>query len=255
MCGCDSIISLLCLGLPAIAYAVVFGFLPRNATDLQSALTACMGGPFSQFGKCMLGGNSTGGPSGSALTVGRTWFIIVLLALAGLLLAIAVLVVKCVLCCCAACCPCICCCFDYLFGIAIGLAIPTVVDAGLYLFCALKLGNAGSNSSTFLQALCTYGGYGALSLGSAWLLSLVLVLFLGNKSCGMRALILILGSIVAFTVITVLVATNAMRIRYPTAPEMITVTEKLYGMFLGALDVVAYLGAFFIAKPCFCCGK
>lgn len=249
MCGCDSIISLLCLGVPAIAYAVVFGFLPRNATKLQNALTKCLGGSPKDFGNCMIKENE----------VSKTWFIIVLLALVAILLAIAVLIIKCVLCCCAACCPCICCCFDYLFGIAIGLAIPTVVDAGLYLFCAIKIGSmvqgSGQTPSRFLMILCTYSGYGALSLGSAWLLSLILVFFLGNKGCGLRSLILILGSIVAFTVITVLVVTNSMLLRDSSAPKLDSFQKKLPGLFLGALEVVAYLGAFFIAKPCFCCGK
>ncbi|EFO63760.1 Hypothetical protein GLP15_3847 [Giardia lamblia P15] len=249
------------MGLAAIAYGAVFGFLPRSA-DTVKTMVDCVAKTPKNFISCVKGNGGSNGVK-NPLLINILFIVMVTFGCVFLVLAIVFIILNC--CCCHGSS-----CLAILENIMLGLALPALLDGVCYLGSVLLLNiNAIKSNELAKNALNiagTYSGYVGVSLAAAWLLTCLIgpVMTRNNSTC-LKIVCMIVGLAVAAGVYCAVVLVDPKKV--PNLNNSTTngtttptgIKERLYPALIIAAFVAADYVLMFLLCTCItsggCCGK
>lgn len=253
------------MGLAAIAYGAVFGFLPRSADTVKNMVECAAKNP-KGFIDCVKG-NGNGGSGGTnsvknPLLINILFIVMVTFGCVFLVLAIVFIILNC--CCCHGSS-----CLAILENIMLGLALPALLDGVCYIgsVLLLKIGAISNNNlaKNALNIAGTYSGYVGVSLAAAWLITCLIgpVMTRNNSTC-LKIVCMVIGLAVAAGVYCAVVLVDPKKVpnlntgtTNGTTPTGIK--ERLYPALIVAAFVAADYVLMFFLCTCItsggCCRK
>ncbi|TNJ26955.1 Transmembrane domain-containing protein [Giardia muris] len=256
MCGsCGDILDVLLVTIPCVAYAVLFGFIPRKPWIVGSALEAATTSNTKFLEYC--------NPPGIKCDINypAVWILIILIAVIATAFAIVMLILRWCACCCS-CCGCGCCgccdclgdCCQALFKIAMGVSCPAFTDGLIYIISAVLLESSSViNNHWVADAFGSYSGLGAVSVASGWIIVFILTISIRPSTCAMRTVVLTCGAVACFIIITSIVAANP-RGDYHSGGIDLHSGRRAIGLAVGLVETIDFMLMFGSVMPCWCCG-
>ena len=265
-CCHDTARLIFAMGLAAIAYGAVFGFLPRSA-DTVKTMVECVAQNPKNFVTCVKGNGTTSGTSNTVknpLLINILFIVMVTFGCVFLVLAIVFIILSC--CCCRGSS-----CLAILENIMLGLALPALLDGVCYVgsvlllqIGAIKNNNLAQNA---LNIAGTYSGYVGVSLAAGWLITCLIgpVMTRNNSTC-LKIICMVIGLAAAGGVYCAVVLVDPKKVpnlsnsTNGTGTSTLTTTkDRLYPALIVAAFVVAdYVLMFFmctcVTSGC-CCGR
>lgn len=276
---CHSIARLIfAMGLAAIAYGAVFGFLPRDAKVVKTMFECVTGtvksisggitgkkfGKFPKledFVKCVKGENPSSSDSSTSTTTvtaadtNKNAFLInilffVMVAFATIFLVLAIIFIILSFCCCCAGSPCI----ATIENIMLGLALPALLDVVCYVGASILLEkNVFKDNKIAEDALNiagAYSGYIGVSLAAGWLITcLIGPVMTRNNSICMKMICMIIGLAAACGVYCAVVLADPKKVPKidNNAATTTTTKDRLYPALIVAGAVgIDYVIMFFM---------
>lgn len=261
-CCHDTARLIFAMGLAAIAYGAVFGFLPRSA-DTVKTMVECVAKTPKNFVDCVKGTNGNSNNVKNPLLINILFIVMVTFGCVFLVLAIVFIVLSC--CCCRGSS-----CLAILENIMLGLALPALLDGVCYVGSVLLLQIGAISNNTLaknaLNIAGTYSGYVGVSLAAGWLITCLIgpVMTRNNSTC-LKIICMVIGLVVAGGVYCAVVLVDPKKVpnlsnsTNNTSNTLTTTKERLYPALIIAAFVVAdYVLMFFmctcVTSGC-CCGR
>lgn len=233
------IIELLCFGVPSIIVAAALGFIKRSPAEV----TLFIGCTSKQSIKTCWE-SVTGNKAGLIM-----FLLVSALFFASCAAGIIFLVLNLISC---RRIPCI----GYTGRVMMGVFFTMAADWVVSFTCAFLLGTnkfkPGTEAYTYTYMLSAYCGLNMVSLGAAWLVTVIMgSLLIPHSVCCGKCIVHLVGDAVAFIVIAVIVATDPFRIIPQYLDKVVNVNGiRAMGCVLGVLDIILYSITFTV---CFCC--
>lgn len=235
MCCCDKdVIALLCVGIPAIAYAIIVGFPRRDPATIGAGLfcTKKMG-----YSNC---------PKLTDSESGIFFIFMAVIVAISIIYGVVIVILRCLLCFCN-----ICykheCFLQNAYRIGVGVGLPALIDFLTYLISARV---AWSRVSQLNTAIGGYSGLSMVSLACGWVFTIIIgSFFIQKDSIWLKFLGFILGGLVAFLIITIIVPCN------PRSLSLTSDTEWV-GLILGLINVSVFTAMYAATLCCLdgrCC--
>ena len=264
-CCHDTARLIFAMGLAAIAYGAVFGFLPRSA-DTVKKMVDCVTKTPKNFVTCVKGNGTTSGTSNTVknpLLINILFIVMVTFGCVFLVLAIVFIVLSC--CCCRGSS-----CLAILENIMLGLALPALLDGVCYVgsVLLLQIGAISSNelAKNALNIAGTYSGYVGVSLAAGWLITCLIgpVMTRNNSTC-LKIICMVIGLVVAGGVYCAVVLVDPKKVpnlsssTNNTGNTPTSTKDRLYpALIITAFVVADYVLMFFmctcVTSGC-CCGR